>query len=182
MQVGIRHARDRGMPNRTELLNVLEILSEQHAQVDELIEQLESGRGNRMATFVLLADSLAAHAAVEEQIFYPSVMSEQTEELLRESVEEHLAVKRVLADLLTEDLDDEEFSAKLAVLKETVSHHAHDEEEQKLFPILRKQLTADELAGLGNDVLALFETLMQSEPRMQVPEETDEAAPLPHGA
>jgi hypothetical protein len=109
-------------------------------------------------------------------------MSEQTEELLRESVEEHLAVKRVLADLLTEDLDDEEFSAKLSVLKETVSHHAHDEEEQKLFPILRKQLTADELAGLGNDVLALFETLMQSEPRMQVPEETDEAAPLPHGA
>jgi hypothetical protein len=179
MQVGIRHASHRCMPNRTELLNVLEILTEQHAQVDELIEQLESGRGNRRATFVLLADSLAAHAAVEEKIFYPSVMSEQTEELLRESVEEHLAVKRVLADLLTEDLEDEEFSAKLSVLKETVSHHAHEEEEQKLFPILRKSMDAEELAGLGNELLAMFEELIGSNPRLQVPKQTAKAAPLP---
>ena len=36
----------------------------------------------------------------------------------------------------------------------------------------------DELAGLGNDLLVLFEELIASEPRLEVPKETAEAAPL----
>jgi hemerythrin superfamily protein len=167
------------LANQTKLLNVLDLLTEQHARVDQLFEILESGSGDRTAAFVELADSLAAHSAVEEKLFYPRVMSEQTKELLHESVEEHLAVKRVLADLLTRRLDEDGFMAKLAVLKESVSHHAHKEEEQKLFPILRKTMSEDELAGLGNDVLVMFEKLMQSSPRNLVPKETREAAPLP---
>jgi len=99
--------------------------------------------------------------------------------MLHESVEEHLAIKRVLADLLTMDLDDDEFDAKLSVLKEEVSHHAHEEEEDKLFPMLRKSMDADELAGLGNELLAMFEQLIGGNPRLQVPKETAEAAPLP---
>ena len=167
------------MAKRNELLNVLDLLMEQHAHVDALIEALETGQGNRAETFAELADSLAAHAEVEEKIFYPRIMSLETSELLHESVEEHLAMKRVLADLLTCKLDDDDFKAKLSVLKEAVSHHAHEEEEQKLFPMLRKTLSDDDLAGLGNEVLAMFETLMKSAPRNQVPKQTKEAAQLP---
>ncbi|HEY6180021.1 MAG TPA: hemerythrin domain-containing protein [Kofleriaceae bacterium] len=167
------------MAKRNEVLNVLDLLTEQHAHVDALIGVLENGKGDRVAAFAELADSLAAHAEVEEKIFYPRVMSAQTSELLHESVQEHLAMKRVLADLLAAKLDDDDFDAKLSVLKETVSHHAHEEEEQKLFPILRKLLTEDDLAALGNEVLALFETLMKSSPRNQVPRQTREAARLP---
>jgi iron-sulfur cluster repair protein YtfE (RIC family) len=162
-----------------QLLNALDILTEQHDQVDDLLEQLEGGEGDRSATFLQLADALAAHAAIEEKIFYPRVMADQTSDLLHESVEEHLAIKRVLADLLTMDLDSEEFAAKLSVLKEEVSHHAHEEEEGKLFPMLRNSMTADDLAGIGNDLLAMFEELIKSSPRMQVPKETRRAAPLP---
>lgn len=64
------------------------------------------------------------------------------------------------------------------MLKEQVSHHAHDEEEAKLFPLLRESMDADELAGLGNEILVLFEDLLASEPRWQVPQQTDEAAAL----
>ncbi|HEX2690993.1 MAG TPA: hemerythrin domain-containing protein [Kofleriaceae bacterium] len=163
----------------TQLLNALDLLTEQHAEVDALFEQLEGNGGDRTVTFIELADKLAAHAAIEEKLFYPRVMSEQTSELLHESVEEHLAIKRVLADLLTMDLAAAEFTSKLAVLKEQVAHHAHEEEEAKLFPILRRSMDADELAGLGNELLVMFEGLIASEPRFQVPRETAQAAPLP---
>lgn len=35
----------------------------------------------------------------------------------------------MLADLITKDVDDATFKAQLSVLKETVSHHALEEEE-----------------------------------------------------
>lgn len=167
----------------TNALDVLEILTSQHSEVDDLIEKLERGEGGRAALFAELADKLAAHAAVEEKIFYPAAMTEATSDLLHESVEEHLEVKRMLADMLEldpdADADEEQFDAKLNVLKENVSHHAHEEEEGKLFPRLRKLLSGDDRAALGNEVLAMFEELIKRQPRFQVPEETDEPAALP---
>ncbi|MDX2089153.1 MAG: hemerythrin domain-containing protein [Kofleriaceae bacterium] len=164
-----------------DMLDVLQILRDQHTDVDTLIEKLEKGRGDRQPIFDELADKLAAHATVEEQIFYPSVMHAKTAELLQESVEEHLSIKRVLADMLALDIEenDDEFDAKLSVLKEQLTHHAHEEEEGELFPILEKLLDAEERAGLGNEVLAMFEELLEKHPRDQVPNEIAEAAPLP---
>jgi hemerythrin superfamily protein len=159
--------------------DVLELLTAQHQEVDDLIEKLEQGNGDRRALFTELADKLAAHATVEEKIFYPSVMNMETNELLHESVEEHLAIKRVLSDLITMNVNDDEFEAKLSVLKEEVSHHAHEEEEDKLFPKLRASMSLDELAAIGNEVLVMFEKLMQSHPYKNVPGETQTAAPLP---
>jgi hemerythrin superfamily protein len=164
---------------RTAAIDVLELLQSQHREVDELIEQLEQRQGDLRAVFTELADKLAAHATVEERIFYPQTMSKETSEILHESVEEHLAVKRVLADMLTMDPSSEEFEAKLSVLKEAVSHHAHEEEEGKLFPKVRSLLDADQRAALGNEVLALFEQLLPKHPAQNIPAETAEAAPLP---
>lgn len=165
----------------TDMLDVLQLLTSQHSEVDDLFEKLEGGQGDRARLFAELADKLAAHATVEEKIFYPAAMATQTSDLLHESVEEHLEIKRLLADMLELDPEDDadEFDAKLSVLQENVSHHAHEEEESKLFPMLRKLLSADERAALGNDVLALFESLIEQSPRFHVPEETAAAAPLP---
>ena len=129
--------------------------------------------------FALLADNLAAHSKIEELIFYPMVMARQTEELLLESVEEHLAVKRVLADMLDMDVDDPKFDAKLSVLKENVRHHARDEEEGELFPKVERLFSADELDAIGGDLMAMFEAVLMTKPSAQVPAETIEAAPLP---
>ena len=108
-------------------------------------------------------------------------MTEKTSDLLHESVEEHLAIKRILADMLELDpaKDTDEFDAKLALLKEQVTHHAREEEEGKLFPQLRKLMSAEERAAIGNDALAMFESLIEEEPRRNVPNETAEAEPLP---
>jgi hemerythrin superfamily protein len=165
---------------KDQMINALELLRSQHEEVEDLIEQIEdSDDANEKAElFIQLADNLAAHATIEEKLFYPSVMTEQTEEQLVESTEEHLVVKRLLADMMDLDPDDEHFNAKLKVLKENVRHHAHDEEEDKLFPKVERMFDREELAALGNEMLAMFEMLMEREPHRNVPAETAEAAQL----
>ncbi len=165
--------------NSKNLLNVLDLLTAQHAEVDALFEKIEKGRGDKGAAFQELADKLAAHATIEEKIFYPAVMMKKTDDMLHESVEEHLQIKRTLADMLDLSIESPEFEAKCNVLKEDVSHHAHEEEEDKLFPMLRKAMSEDELAALGNQCLELFEQLMPQHPSRNVPNETAKAAPLP---
>jgi hypothetical protein len=161
-------------------IDALELLTEQHDEVEELLSQIEDSDdpNEKEELFRQVADKIAAHSMIEEKLFYPSVLSEATQEMLLEATEEHLAVKRVLADMLELDADDERFDAKLTVLKEHIRHHARDEEEDKLFPLLRRQLSADTLAGLGNELLAFFEMVVEHDPRMTVPSETREAATL----
>jgi hemerythrin superfamily protein len=165
-----------------ETIDALELLTMQHDEVEMLFGQIEDSddSNEKTALFNELADKLAAHATIEEKIFYPSVMGEETEDLLLESTEEHLSVKRVLADMLAMDVEDERFDAKLSVLKEQVRHHARDEEEGELFAKVRQAFSKDELAALGNECIAMFEQLIErGEPRMNVPRETREAAHLP---
>ncbi len=165
--------------NKDNAIDVLELLTMQHQEVDLLIERIEKGEGNRQQLFAEVADKLAAHATIEEKVFYPAIMAKETNDLLQESVEEHLSIKRLLADLITMKLDEEAFQAKLHVLKEQVEHHAHKEEEKKLFPKVKKLFSDDERLALGNECLVMFEELLENRPRMAVPAETAAAAPLP---
>lgn len=166
---------------RNNTTNALELLMSQHEQVESLIEDIESADdpSEKAVLFEALADQLAAHATIEEKLFYPAVMHESTRELLIGATEEHLSVKRLLADMMELDPDDERFDAKLMVVRDQVVHHAHEEEEGELFPLVRKFFDEDDLAALGNEMLAMFERLLEKgAPRANVPAETVEAAPL----
>ncbi|WNG40460.1 hemerythrin domain-containing protein [Archangium violaceum] len=162
-------------------MDAIELLTQQHREVDELFEKFEkAGEGKDellMDLFVRIADNLAAHAVIEEKIFYPSVYVGPTADKLQEAVEEHLSVKRVIADLLDMDPSDVQFKAKMKVLQELVEHHV-EEEEKDLFKSVKKLMTKEELAVMGEQLEAMFSEVIQTQPRMQVPRETDEAAPL----
>jgi hypothetical protein len=167
--------------NKETTTNALELLMSQHEEVEMIIDQIKSAQdlAEKAVLFEALADQLAAHATIEEKLFYPAVLDASTRELLVESTEEHLSVKRLLADMMELELDDEHFDAKLLVLCDQVVHHAHEEEEQELFPLVRKLFDDDDLAALGNEMLAMFEGLLEKgEPRRSVPSETRVAAPL----
>jgi hemerythrin superfamily protein len=161
-------------------MNALELLKQQHDEVEELIGKIEKtdDRDEKRDLFTQLADNLAAHAAMEEKLFYPAVLAKQTEEILRESTEEHLQIKRVLADMLELDVDDDQFDAKLSVMKEEIEHHAREEEEKELFPKVKKLMSKGDLEGLGDEMEVLFDSLLAESPRMKVPSETERAAPL----
>lgn len=162
-------------------MNALDLLKKQHREVEKLFEQYEKlGEKDfemKETIFVQVADALAAHAAIEERFFYPSVKAEDTEELLQEALEEHLGAKRIIADLLELQPQDEHFDAKMKVLKEQIEHHV-EEEEGDLFPKVKKLMEKESLESLGAIMEQEFEDLQKGEPREAVPMETDEAAPL----
>lgn len=161
-------------------MDAIALLESQHREVEKIFEMIDEAENptEKKALARDVCDALAGHAAIEEQIFYPGVMKKETEDLLRESVEEHLAVKRMIADLLLIAVTDESFDAKIKVLKEMVEHHV-EEEEEELFPQVKKNFAADILDEMGAQMEALFAELENQDPRKQVPSETDEPAPLP---
>ena len=161
-------------------MNAIEMLKQEHREVEKFFDQLESAQSGdqRREAFELIADALAVHAAIEERHFYPSVKESSTEETLLESVEEHLAIKRVIADLLALDADDETFHAKVKVLRDEVEHHV-EEEEGQLFPTVEKLFDDDTLRALGSEMARTEEELMEEGmPRQAVPTETERAAPI----
>lgn len=167
-------------PEEERTVNAIDLLERQHREVEELFEEIEeTGEGavktkDRIAREI--ANQLAAHAEIEEKLFYPESRQEDTEELLRESVEEHLAMKRILADLLDTSPEDAQFDARMKVLKEQVAHHV-EEEESELFPRVRKSLSKDELDDLGERMETLAEELeAEGDPSRNVPDETDSPA------
>lgn len=161
-------------------MNAIDLLESQHHEVANLFEKIERARTaqTKEQYFIKLADSLAIHATIEEHHFYPAVREKRTEDILLESLEEHLAIKRVLSDLLDVDVEDETFDAKLKVLKEEVEHHV-EEEEQDLFPKVKKALDEGELESIGQAMSAEQAELEEKgNPREAVPGEIDKAAPL----
>jgi hemerythrin superfamily protein len=161
-------------------MDAIELLESQHREVEKVFAHIEKAKslGAKKKLFEQLADSLAVHATIEEHQFYPAVRAKRTEDILLESLEEHLGIKRVLADLLEVDAADETFDAKIKVLKEQVEHHVK-EEETDLFPKSKKVLDAEELEALGQNMQAeQVELEEKGEPRAAIPGETGEAAPL----
>jgi hemerythrin superfamily protein len=118
------------------------------------------------------------HATIEEKRFYPAVKEKTTEEILRESVEEHLAIKRVIADLLRLDVADETFAAKIKVLEDEITHHV-EEEEEMLFPRVERMFDDEALESLGDAMEDTQAELLQAgNPRESVAAETDRASSI----
>lgn len=161
-------------------MNAIDLLEKQHREVEELFEEFEeTGEGARKTKERLcqqISDRLAVHAEIEEKLFYPESKQSETEDLLRESVEEHLAVKRLLADLMENGVDDENFDARMKVLKEQVEHHV-EEEEKELFPKVKKSCSKEELEDLGTRMAEMAQKLMdEGEPSARIPDQTDQPA------
>lgn len=167
------------MKDSTPTINAITLLTEQHREVESLFEQFEKATdpADKDALFEEIADNLAAHSTIEEKIFYPAAYAKETQDLLKEAVEEHLSVKRLIADLLEMAPENENFSAKVKVLKEQVEHHV-EEEEGELFKKVAKEIDRAKLEALGAMMDEMFEREMDNEPAEAVPGETAQAAPL----
>ncbi len=163
-------------------MNAIELLKQQHREAEELFGKFEGASEGAEKTRERLCqqigDALAIHAEIEEKIFYPESKQSNTEELLRESVEEHLAVKRELADIMKSDLDDPQFEAKMKVVKDLFLHHV-GEEEQQLFPLIAKSCSDEELDEMGTRMQEMVEELQEEgQPRASIPGQTDSPAQI----
>jgi hypothetical protein len=135
--------------------DVVDLLTGQHRRLEGLLGALlDSGQPAERARLLGGAgDELAVHISAEEVVFYPAVHALRTEDILLESLEEHLSLKRLLADLLALPATDETFAPKCKVLQEQARHH-HLEEEEHLFPEVRRLLDTPARRRLAAEVRA----------------------------
>ena len=134
-------------------MNVFELLKADHKKVSGIFEKLEPtterGIKTREELFAQLKQELEVHTQIEETIFYPVLEdADETHDITLEAFEEHAVVKRLLAELDELAKDEEQWGAKLTVLKENVEHHV-EEEEGEMFKKARKVLSSEEVEALG---------------------------------
>lgn len=135
-------------------MDAIKLLKEDHRQVEALFKRFEkSGEKavkQKQAIAYQVVKMLSQHASVEEELLYPAAreLSKDLEEQVLEALEEHHVAKATLAEIDKMSADDERFDAKMTVLMENIRHHVK-EEEQELFPMLRKLMSTAQLEALG---------------------------------
>ena len=131
------------------------LLEKQHRKVEGIFKKLEEGKGDGGAQVIELANDLAAHMAIEQQIFYPAIR-EIDPDLVAKSYQEHAVAELALKRLLATSPQDDTFKAKVTTLKELIEHHV-DEEEDELFPAVEKAAGDDVLNDLGKRMKVMFD-------------------------
>ena len=134
-------------------MNPFQLLKNDHKIVSGLFDQIESASGkSKTELFTRLKSELDVHAHIEEKIFYPALENKpEAREITLEAYEEHKVVKDLLAELASGRAADDEWDAKLKVLRENVDHHV-EEEEGELFDKANDALSDDELERIGDEM------------------------------
>jgi hemerythrin superfamily protein len=144
-------------------MDAITLLKTDHKTVEKLFKTFEKAGDRALKakadTVKTIIEELSVHAAIEEQIFYPSIRADvpATEDTVLESLEEHHIVKWVLSELDGMSPDAERFDAKVTVLIENVRHHV-EEEETELFPTVRAALGRKRLSEIGDAMEAAKKT------------------------
>jgi hemerythrin superfamily protein len=141
-------------------MDAIKLLKNQHHEIENLFNAFEQAddRLEKRSLFDQLADNLVVHSTIEERHFYPAVRLRQVEQEIEESYDEHVEVKKLLADCLANP-DSLAFGAKVAALRGAIEHHV-EEEEGELFPEVREFMDEDALAALGQIMEADAEALL----------------------
>lgn len=132
--------------------DALELLAGQHQEVTDLFSAMgETAEPKKRRTILnKIVKALTQHAAIEEEIFYPTVAKRivDGDGFISVSLEEHQKAKTQLHKLDALAPDDPLFDPSVGELMYEVKVHVGDEETQ-LFPRVRSALSAEELSELG---------------------------------
>jgi iron-sulfur cluster repair protein YtfE (RIC family) len=130
------------------------LLKKDHREAEALLKRLaESKPGvRREQTLHKLEEALALHMQVEERLVYPLVPKIIDQESETEAEIEHNLAREGTVKL--RDLVDEPgFGAAVAMVTAGIKHHVK-EEEHEMFPELKRGLGRDDVARLGDEVVA----------------------------
>jgi hemerythrin-like domain-containing protein len=136
-------------------MKATDLLEKQHRKVEAIFRKLEGGRVEPEPLLIELANNLAAHMAIEQEIFYPAV-AKVDEDMVSEAYEEHSLAEVAIKRLLETDTEHEAFKARVIAAKELIQHHV-EEEEQELFKKVRKALKDEQLEQLGKAMKSRFD-------------------------
>ena len=136
-------------------MDALSLLTADHNRVRGLFARFQTAEEEKdTATMMDLAAKiiveLEVHTTIEEEIFYPEIKgaNEEIKDVVDEGVEEHHVAKTLIEEVKGLTPEDDAWAAKMKVLIESVEHHA-EEEEQEMFPEVRKALDKASLEDMG---------------------------------
>ena len=155
------------------MTDALVLLKQDHKTVEQLFKRYEKTTAPKERRTIVdsIIRELSVHAAIEEQLFYPTVRAALPDigDDVLEGLEEHHVLKWTLDELVDLPPDDERFHAKVTVLIEMVRHHV-EEEEKEMFPAVREGMGRKPLQELGGQL----EKAKTTAPTMPHPKAPDE--------
>jgi len=157
--------------------DVIEILEQDHREVEQMFGELESLRGaatdeaksRRKELSEQVTIELVRHSVAEEVLVYPEVDKKVSAEQAEHARAEHAEAEETLHRIEKLDADDPAFDAELATLIKEIRHHIEDEEGE-MFTHMQQAIEPDELRKLGDRVEA-FKKVAPTRPHPNVPNE-----------
>lgn len=157
--------------------DVIDILEQDHREVEQMFRELESLRGastdeakaRRKELTDQVTIELVRHSVAEEVLVYPKVEDKVSKEEAEHAREEHAEAEETLKRLEKLDADDPSFDDELQTLMGEIRHHIEDEEGE-MFAHMRQVIDAEELRTLG-DRVEKFKKVAPTRPHPNVPNE-----------
>jgi hemerythrin-like domain-containing protein len=142
----------------TTMNDPIKMIKDDHKKVKTLFGKYEElgdeAFKNKQSLALEIAAALTLHAEMEETLFYPKLKEMFTKEdgsLVEEAYAEHTVAKELIAEIESMDATDEQFDAKVKVLRENIEHHVKEEEDE-LLPKAEKELPEEELEAIGSEM------------------------------
>jgi hemerythrin superfamily protein len=142
--------------------DVIEILTQDHREVEEMFGQLEALRGRtgeedrarRKNLVDKVTIELVRHAVAEETQVYPAVKEKVSDAEAERAKREHAEAEKTMKELERLDPEDPSFDEQLGTLMREIRTHVA-EEEGVMFTHMRQVFTQEELEKLGGRVDAV---------------------------
>ena len=134
-------------------MDIFALLQQDHQTVAALFDEIASAEDtdDREKIFGRLKEEVLRHKEAEERTFYAALsMIPELGDRIEEAMEEHVDAEELLEEIDGLDVDEEEWAATLAELKEEIEHHVA-EEEGDIFAQAKEHLTEDQLKKLGKE-------------------------------
>lgn len=136
---------------------VVAFLKAQHNLIEDMFDEVlhASDPKAREKPFIELRQLLAVHETAEEMVVHPRVRREaRAGDAIADArlTEEHDA-KELLSQIEKLDITSQQFIKELTKLRSAVLDHAQHEENEE-FPVLKREVDADDLKRMGTAVRA----------------------------
>ena len=145
-------AEDRAKASQLPEGDVIRILLEQHARIQELFKDVETATGeHKKHAFDELRALLAVHETAEEMVLRPVSNDTAGDQVTEARNSEEAKANQVLKKLEEMDVSSPDFERQLTDFQKAVLEHAENEESQE-FPTVLANIGEDKRASMGSRI------------------------------